>query len=199
MPGVVEHDVDAAELATPRWRSWLRRRPPRPRPSRTKRRLFACSVRRADSRNSLPTASFRSATTTRAPSARKRSAVARPMPLAPPVMTATLSSRRPGMSRPPALVAGASLPQRPRALSANGNARSRLSSSFSRFRPSAARAANIRRVGTNTSPTSSVANSGLQPQPQRSLPAHAAQQNHASFFRIDGVAQAHSRSGGSFR
>src|SRR5215212_4530913 len=47
---------------------------------------------------SLPGSSARSATQTRAPSSAKRFAVSRPMPLAPPVMTATFPSRRPGMS-----------------------------------------------------------------------------------------------------
>ena len=41
------------------------------------------------------------------------------------------------------------------------------------------------RVGTNTSPTGSLRNSGLQPQPQRSLPAQTAQQYQASSLRID--------------
>src|SRR5436309_16097058 len=48
-------------------------------------------------------ASFRSAITTRAPSSRKRSAVSRPMPLPPPVMTATLPSSRPAIASPPLL------------------------------------------------------------------------------------------------
>ena len=42
----------------------------------------------------LPVSWFKSPITTEAPSARKRSAVARPMPLAPPVITATLPSNR---------------------------------------------------------------------------------------------------------
>src|SRR5215212_11358594 len=47
---------------------------------------------------SSPGSSARSTTQTRAPSSAKRFAVSRPMPLAPPVMTATFPSRRPGMS-----------------------------------------------------------------------------------------------------
>src|SRR5918995_3336557 len=47
---------------------------------------------------SLPGSSARSATHTLAPSSAKRRAVSRPMPLAAPVMTATLPSRRPGNS-----------------------------------------------------------------------------------------------------
>src|SRR5918995_3919711 len=47
---------------------------------------------------SLPGSSARSATHTLAPSSAKRRAVSRPMPLAAPVMTATLPSRRPGIS-----------------------------------------------------------------------------------------------------
>src|SRR5262245_49145491 len=46
---------------------------------------------------------FRSPITTCAPSRRKVSAVARPMPLAPPVMIATLPSSRPFMSGEPSL------------------------------------------------------------------------------------------------
>src|SRR5215210_1783195 len=47
---------------------------------------------------SLPGSSARSAMQTRASSSAKRRAVSRPMPLAPPVMTATLPVRRPGLS-----------------------------------------------------------------------------------------------------
>src|SRR5215207_3270809 len=47
---------------------------------------------------SSPGSSARSTTHKRAPSSAKRFAVSRPMPLAPPVMTATFPSRRPGMS-----------------------------------------------------------------------------------------------------
>src|SRR5919107_6299415 len=47
---------------------------------------------------SLPGSWARSTTLTLAPSSAKRLAVSRPMPLAPPVTTATFPSRRPGMS-----------------------------------------------------------------------------------------------------
>ena len=47
-----------------------------------------------DSASSLPLASSTSTTATLAPSTAKRSHMARPMPLAPPVITATLSTRR---------------------------------------------------------------------------------------------------------
>ena len=47
-----------------------------------------------------PSGTLRSATVTLAPSPAKRSAAARPMPVAPPVIMATLSSRRPGIAPP---------------------------------------------------------------------------------------------------
>src|SRR5262245_42172034 len=50
--------------------------------------------------SAVPPDSFKSATTTAAPSRQKRSAVAAPIPLAAPVITATLFSSRPKRSSP---------------------------------------------------------------------------------------------------
>src|SRR5690349_5595766 len=52
---------------------------------------------------SLASSTFTSQPTTHAPSAAKRTAAARPCPLAVPVMSATLPSSRPGMAVLPAL------------------------------------------------------------------------------------------------
>src|SRR5712664_1925914 len=61
---------------------------------RTKAMLSAWPCALATATVSAPLASLRSATTTFAPSARKRITVARPMPLAPPVTIATLPASR---------------------------------------------------------------------------------------------------------
>src|SRR5262245_53360411 len=57
--------------------------------------------------NTVPCSSFRSATTTRAPSATNRRQVAAPMPDAPPVTTATFPSRRPTLASERLLQRGA--------------------------------------------------------------------------------------------
>ena len=91
--GVVEHAVEPAPGLARRGR---RLRRPAPRPSRRVAMNRAASPSAAAA--AWPASTWMSATTTRAPSSTKRWAVARPMPLAPPVMTATCPSRRPAMA-----------------------------------------------------------------------------------------------------
>jgi hypothetical protein len=65
---------------------------------RTKRTPSPCPACFASATVSFPVSTFRSATTTpRAPSARNASTDARPIPLPPPVTTATLPASRPAI------------------------------------------------------------------------------------------------------
>src|SRR5207237_3136791 len=68
----------------------------RPTSTQTKRAVPpACSISRTSASPAAPCVSAR---TKRAPSRAKRSALARPMPLAAPVMTAALPARRPSLT-----------------------------------------------------------------------------------------------------